>query len=127
MFQSPPTRYKSSTLVSWDDEIPKIWKVIQNSMDFSLSDCNFCSAHGPVHADTQVAVDVSFRLHVLPRNVFETKPRKRKPVKHQFFQTHVLFLWFWDVLFNAMQKPFRNRSCVTSLAVLQFGCCVNPV
>ena len=27
---------------------------------FSLSDCNFCSAHGPVHVDTQVAVAVSF-------------------------------------------------------------------
>ena len=93
----PPTNsdINDGVKVSWDDEIPKIWKVIQNSMDFSLSDCNFCSAHGPVHADTQVAVDVSFRLHVLPRNVFETKPRKRKPVKHQFVQTHVLFLWFW--------------------------------
>lgn len=28
-----------------------------------------------------------FRLHVMPRHVFETKRRKRKPVKHQFFQT----------------------------------------
>ena len=37
--------------------------------------------------DTQVAVVGSFRLHVMPRHVFETKRRKRKPVKHQFFQT----------------------------------------
>ena len=28
-----------------------------------------------------------FRLRVMPRHVFETKRRKRKPVKHQFFQT----------------------------------------
>ena len=28
-----------------------------------------------------------FRLHVMPRQVFEIKRRKRKPVKHQFFQT----------------------------------------
>ena len=28
-----------------------------------------------------------FRLHVMPRHVFEIKRRKRKPVKHQFFQT----------------------------------------
>ena len=28
--------------------------------DFSLSDCNFCSAHGAQHADTQVAVVGSF-------------------------------------------------------------------
>ena len=27
---------------------------------FSLSDCKFCSAHGPEHVDTQVAVVGSF-------------------------------------------------------------------
>ena len=33
---------------------------------------------------------------------------KRKPVKHQFFQTHVLL--FLGNTFNVMQKPFRNVS-----------------
>ena len=28
----------------------------------------------------------AFRLHVIPRHAFETKRRKRKPVKYQFFQ-----------------------------------------
>jgi len=79
---------------------------VNSVSDFSLSDCNFCSAHGGLHVDTQVAVDVSFSVACLPGNVIETKPRKRKPVKHQFFQTHVLFCGFWNSL-NAMQKPFR--------------------
>ena len=54
---------------------------------FSLSDCNFCSAHGGLHVDTQVAVvgSFSFACHATTR--FETKRRKQKPVKHQFFQT----------------------------------------
>ena len=30
-----------------------------------------------------------FRLHVMPRHVFETKRRKRKPVKHQFSKPQV--------------------------------------
>ena len=61
--------------------------------------------------DTQVAVVGSFRLHVMPRHVFETKRRKRKPVKHQFFQTSsFVFVNFGMLLINAMQKPFRNRS-----------------
>ena len=34
--------------------------------DFLLSNCNFCSAHGPVHVDTQVAVVVSFSFACLP-------------------------------------------------------------
>ena len=51
-----------------------------------------------------------FRLHVMPRHVFETKRRKRKPVKHQFFQNlKFCFCDFWNAL-NVMQKPFRNRS-----------------
>ena len=51
-----------------------------------------------------------FRLHVMPRHVFETKRWKRKPVKHQFFQTSsFVFVIFWNAL-HVMQKPFRNRS-----------------
>ena len=88
-------------------------------MDFSLSDCNLCSAHGRVHADTQVAVGGSFSFACLPRHVPETFFRKRKPVKHQFFQTSMFLVafWFWNAL-NAMQKPFRNRSRVTSFVKL---------
>ena len=34
-----------------------------------MSDCNFCSAHGPVHVDTQVAVvgSFSFACHATTR------------------------------------------------------------
>ena len=36
---------------------------------FSLSDCNFCSAHGAQHVDTQVAVvgSFSFACHATTR------------------------------------------------------------
>ena len=37
-----------------------------------------------------------FRLHVMPRHVFEIKRRKRKPVKHQFSKPQVLVLWFLE-------------------------------
>ena len=37
-----------------------------------------------------------FRLHVMSRHVFETKRRKREPVKTQFCQTQVLVLWFLE-------------------------------
>ena len=36
-----------------------------------MSDCNFCSAHGCIRVDTQVAVVGSFRLHVMPRHVLK--------------------------------------------------------
>ena len=39
-----------------------------------------------------------FRLHVMPRHVFEIKRWKRKPVKHQFFQTSSFVLWFLGCL-----------------------------
>ena len=58
-----------------------------------------------------------FRLHVMPRHVFEIKRRKRKPVKHQFFQTSSFwFCDFWNAL-NVMQKPFRNVSCLGTVKI----------
>ena len=44
-----------------------------------------------------------FRLHVMPRHVFEIKRRKRKPVKHQFFQTSSFGFVVFGML-NVMQK-----------------------
>ena len=84
-----------------------------------MSDCNFCSAHGRVHADTQVAVVGSFRLHVMPRHVFETKRNLGNETSETPVFPNVSFA-ACDFLVNAgyvMQKPFRNRSCLGTEAV----------
>ena len=39
------------------------------------------------------------------------KPRERKPVKHQFFQTSSFVFVIFGML-NVMQKPFRSVSCL---------------
>ena len=55
-----------------------------------------------------------FRLHVMPRHVFETKRRKRKPVKHQFFQTSsfvfVLEHVVWFSFLVSRVKPYEKLS-----------------
>ena len=55
-----------------------------------------------------------FRLHVMPRHVFETKRRKRKPVKHQFFQTSsfvfVLEHVVWFSFLVSKVKPYEKLS-----------------
>ena len=53
--------------------------------DFSLSDCNFCSAHGGLHADTQVAVvgSFSFACHATTR--FWNKATETKTSKTPIF------------------------------------------
>ena len=59
-----------------------------------------------------------FRLHVMPRHVSETKPRKRKPVKHQFFQTsrflfvleQVVWFSFWVSKVNLKKGLFVSSN-----------------
>ena len=46
-----------------------------------------------------------FRLHVMPRHIFETKRRKRKPVKHQFSKPQV----FVFVIFGMLLMRCRSR------------------
>ena len=77
--------------------------------DLSLSNCNFWSAHGALHAhaDTQVAVVGSFSFacchDMFSGNVFRKRNlgnanQWNKPVKHQFFQTSSFVLWFLGCL-----------------------------
>ena len=95
--------------------------------DFSLSNCNLCSAHGREHADTQVAVvgSFSFACHATTR--FWNKTTETKTSETPVFPNlKFCFCDFWNAL-NVMQKPSRNRSRVTSLGELNSWCGLNFV
>ena len=73
--------------------------------DLSLSDCNFCRAHGPVHVDTQVAVVGSFSFACLPGNVFETKCWRRETSETPVFPNTCFCL----VVFGMLLMRCRSR------------------
>ena len=74
--------------------------------DFSLSDCNFCSAHGGLHVDTQVAVvgSFSFACHVTTR--FWNKTTETKTSETPVFPKPQVFAF---VIFGMLLMRCRSR------------------